>query len=79
MNSSGVKVIIRQLAKETMAVEAQVVDLEQAEDVGFYYSYQGGLQLRPSPDDGERPPGSCAVLAACSKYGLVFWSDLQGA
>lgn len=61
-----------------MALTAEARDIEEAEDVGYYYAYQGGLQLTEATNSAERPVGFCSLLAACSKHGLVFWSDLQG-
>ncbi len=59
-------------------VAPQVEALDEAEDVGFYFKYCGGLSFAKL-DEPLQAPGSTATVAVACKYGLVFFSDLSGA
>lgn len=61
------------------AVSVNVQELDQQEDVGYFFNYQGGLQLAGGELMEQRPTGQCSLVASCSKHGLVFWSNLNGA
>lgn len=59
-------------------VAPQVEALDEAEDVGFYFKYYGGLSFAKL-DEPLQAPGSTGTVAVACKYGLVFFSDLSGA
>ncbi len=61
----------------TMALVPVVEELDQAEDVGFYFKFLGGVTFANLPA-AMPAPGSTAMVAASSKHGLVFFSDLSG-
>ena len=58
-------------------LEPQLAELPEKEDVGYFFSYRGGLQL-VGGSPGSQAPGNCSTVAACSRHGLVFWSNLSG-
>ena len=54
-------------------------ELEDAEDVGFYFKFYGGIDFcGPDAAPASDAPGATGLVAASSKHGLVFFSDLQG-
>lgn len=56
-------------------LEAQVEELGEEEDVGYYFSYLGGVCFRPR----DAPmPGNTALVATSNRHGLTFFSDLSG-
>ncbi|KXZ47877.1 hypothetical protein GPECTOR_32g490 [Gonium pectorale] len=54
-----------------------VHSLDQAEDVGYYFKYLGGIAFS-ARDAPLEAPGAVEVVAASSKHGLAFFSDLSG-
>ncbi len=47
------------------------------EDVGFFFSFLGGLQFRQH-QTSIKAAGHSRLLVSSSKYGIVFFSDLSG-
>jgi hypothetical protein len=59
-----------------MAAAVEVAHADSVEDVGFFFKYLGGVRF----GEASGPfPGSCATVAAATRFGLVVFSDLQGA
>ncbi|GLC33306.1 hypothetical protein PLESTB_000348000 [Pleodorina starrii] len=58
-------------------LEPAVAELEQAEDVGFYFKYLGGIAFAKLSAALEAP-GATEMVTASSKHGVVFFSDLSG-
>ncbi|EFJ44679.1 hypothetical protein VOLCADRAFT_94982 [Volvox carteri f. nagariensis] len=60
-----------------MVTQVTVAELDQAEDVGFYFKYIGGITFA-NLSSALEAPGATSMVTASSKHGLVFFSDLSG-
>ena len=62
-----------------MEVEANYVDSQDAAELGFFFTTAAVLRFSSAPADAPRAPGSAQAVAVADRYGVLAFSDQNGA